>query len=141
MNSRAAPLAAAPLVPVSWGELLDKVTILRIKCRRLVREAARANARKELGCLMDSAGEVIALGDIAPLVAQLTMVNEDLWEIEDAIRECEARASFGPDFVELARQVYKRNDLRAAIKRDINLLLASELVEEKSYAGAASTAV
>lgn len=127
-----------PTVPVSWGELLDKIAILRIKRERLQTHAARANVEKELGCLLKVAGRTIGLPGVTALLARLQSVNEDLWEIEDAIRECEAQADFGPTFVKLARLVYTRNDLRAAIKRDLNLLLASELIEEKSYAGAAS---
>jgi hypothetical protein len=129
---------ARPTIPVSWGELLDKITILRIKRDRLEARAARANVEKELGCLLKVAGQTIALPGVSELLAKLQAVNEDLWEIEDAIRQREAKASFGQEFVKLARLVYMRNDLRAAIKRDLNLLLASELIEEKSYAGAVS---
>ena len=121
-----------PSVPVSWGELIDKITILEIKRARLRREEARANVVKEHALLRATAAD--ALDEVAPLVAELRAVNEQLWEIEDAIRGEESQARFGPDFIHLARQVYRRNDERAAIKRRINERLASGLIEEKGYA-------
>jgi hypothetical protein len=128
-----------PRVPVSWGELVDKITILQIKTERIGARDARANVARELVSLSRVAGE--AIGRIAPLVEQLRAVNEELWEIEDKIREREAQGDFGQRFVQLARSVYKKNDLRAAIKRRINEALGSELVEEKSYAGWATLPV
>jgi hypothetical protein len=128
-----------PRVPVSWGELVDKITILQIKTERIAARDARANVARELVSLSRVAGE--AIGRIAPLVEQLRAVNEELWEIEDKIREREAQGDFGQRFVQLARSVYKKNDLRAAIKRRINEALGSELVEEKSYAGWATLPV
>lgn len=127
---------AAPRVPVSWGELLDKIVILEIKQERIRDEAARANVATELRLLRYASRGAAAEPALRPLLARLKQVNEALWEIEDAIREREAAGDFGPDFVRLARSVYRRNDERAAIKRAINRLLGSELVEEKSYAGA-----
>lgn len=124
--------ALMPSVPVSWGELIDKITILEIKRARLRREEARANVVREHALLRATAAEV--LDEVAPLVEELKAVNERLWEIEDAIRGEEAEARFGPDFIRLARQVYRRNDERAAIKRRINERLKSGLVEEKGYA-------
>lgn len=124
-----------PQVPVSWGELVDKITILRIKAKRITARDARENVACELALLSRVAGEAIADPAMSLLIAQLRDVNEDLWEIEDSIRECEAEGDFGPRFVQLARSVYKKNDLRAAIKRHINDALGSELSEEKSYAG------
>jgi hypothetical protein len=126
-------------VPVSWGELVDKITILRIKAERIACKDARANVAHELAALGRVAGQAIRGGEVAPLIEQLQAVNEELWEIEDRIREREAEGDFGQRFVQLARSVYKKNDLRAAIKRRINEALGSELVEEKSYAGWAST--
>jgi hypothetical protein len=120
---------------VSWGELLDKITILQIKSERIGSEAARANVARELALLRKVAGEAMRHRAVPALVARLQSVNETLWEIEDRIRECEASAEFGASFVQLARSVYQQNDLRAAIKRRINQLLDSSLVEEKSYAG------
>jgi hypothetical protein len=126
-----------PRVPVSWGELVDKITILQIKSERIAARDARANVARELISLSRVAGDAIVR--IAPLLDQLRAVNEELWEIEDKIREREAEGDFGQRFVQLARSVYKKNDLRAAIKRRINEALGSELVEEKSYAGWAAT--
>lgn len=124
-----------PSIPVSWGELIDKVTILEIKVRRLSAETARANVREELDLL----AAIVASADgvaskVAKLKGRLTEVNERLWEIEDSIRLKEARGEFDGDFVQLARSVYIENDERAAIKREINAVLSSRLTEEKGYA-------
>ncbi|MCC2980351.1 MULTISPECIES: DUF6165 family protein [unclassified Sphingomonas] len=125
---------AAPSVPVSWGELLDKITILEIKRERITRAEARENVLREYRLLRSIGAQVLNRSGIAPLVRALKAVNEALWEIEDAIREQEAAREFGADFIRLARAVYQRNDERAAIKREINLKLESDLIEEKSYA-------
>jgi hypothetical protein len=129
-----------PRVPVSWGELLDKITILQIKQQRLTGAKARANVARELALLRDVAREALDSPRLAPLMERLRAVNETLWEIEDGIREREAAADFGSRFVQLARAVYHNNDERAAIKRRINEALGSALVEEKSYAGLAAPA-
>ena len=129
---------AAPSVPVSWGELLDKITILEIKRERITRAEARDNVVREYRLLRGIGAEVLSRSGVAPLVAALKRVNEALWEIEDAIREEEAKRQFGTEFVRLARSVYQRNDERAALKREINLALESELIEEKSYARCAA---
>ena len=129
------PSIATPHVPVSWGELIDKITILEIKAARLTSATALQNVRNELAQLTE---QTLPLGDmaqqVAPLKADLTRVNEALWEIEDKIRDKEAAKAFDAEFIELARSVYVTNDQRAALKRRINQLLASELVEEKGYA-------
>ena len=129
------PSIATPHVPVSWGELIDKITILEIKAARLTSATALQNVRNELAQLTE---KTLPLGDmaqqVAPLKADLTRVNEALWEIEDKIRDKEAAKAFDAEFIELARSVYVTNDQRAALKRRINQLLASELVEEKGYA-------
>jgi hypothetical protein len=122
-----------PHIPTSWGELIDKITILEIKVERLVGESARANAAKELGLLREIAGPVLSKGETAALTARLKALNEALWEIEDHIRDHERSGKFDAAFIELARSVYKRNDERGAVKRDLNLALGSELIEEKSY--------
>lgn len=123
-----------PEVPVSWGELVDKITILEIKGRRLEQQSARANVLNELRLLAERARPLFAAhAEAEALKAKLTAVNESLWDIEDAIRLAEARKAFDGDFVRLARSVYITNDERARIKRDINLLSASALIEEKSY--------
>jgi hypothetical protein len=128
-----------PLAPVSWGELLDKITILQIKRERIGSEAARANVVTELRLLEQIAAAALHEPGVAPLQDKLKIVNEMLWEIEDEIRIKEGEGDFGDGFVALARSVYKRNDERAALKREINALLGSALVEEKSYAAAATT--
>ncbi|MDF2495615.1 DUF6165 family protein [Sphingomonas sp.] len=125
---------AAPSVPVSWGELLDKITILEIKRDRITRADARTNVLREYRLLQSIGAAALNRGGVAVLVEALKRVNEALWEIEDAIREQEAARDFGPEFIRLARAVYQRNDERAAIKREINHALDSDLVEEKSYA-------
>ena len=123
-----------PEVPVSWGELIDKITILEIKAARLKNAAALANVNKELKLLAAQADAALKTSAELPALKQrLTKVNEALWEIEDKIREKEAGQEFDAGFVALARSVYQNNDERAAIKRQINTLLSSELVEEKSY--------
>lgn len=130
-----------PCVPVSWGELLDKITILEIKRARIACPCARANVAKEHRLLQAIARPVRSIPALTALVEALGRVNEALWEIEDAIREKEAAQCFDATFVALARSVYRKNDQRAAIKRDINRLLCSALVEEKSYADFAAKPV
>lgn len=127
---------AAPLAPVSWGELLDKITILEIKAERITDPAARANVGRELQLLRQVAAPVMAQPGLAPLLDDLRRVNAALWRIEDDIRACEAASDFGAGFIELARSVYLTNDERSAIKRRINDLLRSELIEEKYHAAA-----
>jgi len=127
------PPVAIPHVPISWGELIDKVTILEIKTGRLPAAEARANAMTELGLLQAIAAPVLGRAEIGALAVQLKALNERLWEIEDQIRACEGAGDFGAAFVELARAVYKNNDARGALKRQINLALGSGLIEEKSY--------
>ncbi|MBS0213827.1 MAG: hypothetical protein JSR26_11730 [Proteobacteria bacterium] len=120
--------------PVSYGELLDKIAILQIKSERMSDAAKLANVRHELATLDACwAAHPAARQDIAALRAQLKAVNERLWAIEDDIRICEKRQDFGERFIQLARSVYFENDERARIKREINLALGSQLVEEKSY--------
>lgn len=122
------------LVPISPGELLDKITILRIKCVRITDPAKLANVRLELSRLEQCwTVSVPAATDLHAEEQQLAQVNASLWDIEDQIRDHEAGQRFDAGFIELARSVYLRNDERAAIKRRINLKLASELIEEKSY--------
>ncbi|MDO5370785.1 DUF6165 family protein [Paracoccus sp. (in: a-proteobacteria)] len=127
---------AAPLAPVSWGELLDKITILELKAERIADPAARANVGRELALLRQVAAPVMAQPGLTPLLDGLRRVNAALWRIEDDIRACETASDFGAGFIELARSVYLTNDERSAIKRRINDLLRSELVEEKFHAAA-----
>jgi len=122
------------LVPVSPGELLDKITILRIKAARIVDAAKVANVRVELDLLEKTWREAGCAGfDVARDEHALQEVNERLWDVEDLIRDKEAKQMFDREFIELARAVYFANDERAAIKKRINLQLGSRLVEEKSY--------
>ncbi|KAF9313366.1 hypothetical protein BG003_005260 [Podila horticola] len=121
-------------VPVSYGELLDKIAILEIKVERIVDAAKLANVRTELHLLQETwAANPASLIDIADELQRLQAVNEALWDIEDRIRLKEKSQAFDIEFIELARQVYIRNDERAAVKRDINMKLGSPLIEEKSY--------
>jgi hypothetical protein len=125
---------AIPHVPMSWGELIDKITILELKTARLEGEQARGNAGGELALLHQIAAPVLAQSDAAQALAQqLRDVNEALWEIEDSIREHERTGTFDAQFIALARAVYTRNDARGALKRELNLVLDSALIEEKSY--------
>ena len=122
------------LAPISAGELIDKITILRVKSERIGDAAKEANVRKELALLEATAGQALAASvEVDRLTAELTAVNAALWDIEDGKRDCERRQDFGPDFVQLARRVYIDNDRRAAIKRAINLATGSDIVEEKSH--------
>lgn len=122
------------LVPISPGELLDKITILRIKAARMSDPAKVANVRLELDLLektwRDSGA---AIPEVAADEAELQRVNESLWVIEDDIRDKERAREFDARFVALARAVYVTNDERAAIKKRINVALGSRIVEEKSY--------
>lgn len=123
------------MVPVSWGEVIDKITILEIKSRRLTDETKLANVRRELDLLRTVRDrEFRGNARLSELAAALEHINERLWIIEDDIRDCERRKDFGSHFVELARSVYVSNDERSALKRKINELAGSELTEEKSYA-------
>lgn len=120
-------------IPVSIGELIDKMTILEIKVERLTRQTQRANAANELHKLQ-SVLDKSHLAIETSLVAQLKQVNLELWDIEDRIRILEQSQDFGESFIQLARSVYQSNDRRAQIKRTINERYCSELIEEKSYA-------
>ena len=122
------------LVPVSPGELLDKITILRIKAARISDAAKLANVRLELKLLEEQWRASLPSGmDVATEEKALENVNAKLWDVEDLIRDLEAEKRFDARFIELARAVYINNDERAAIKKRINLKLGSALVEEKSY--------
>jgi len=124
----------SPRIPVSWGELLDKISILQIKSERVSAAAALANIRTELDQLTAIAADRLR-GDAELRSACLLLkaINEKLWEIEDRIREKERAKLFDADFVALARSVYHSNDARAAIKREINVHTNSKLIEEKQY--------
>jgi len=121
-------------VPVSPGEVLDKITILEIKSERMSDPEKVANVRVELALLQETWKEFIRDDEvIRGLHAQLKEVNEALWEIEDDIRDKERVREFDERFIELARAVYVTNDRRSEVKKELNLHLGSEIVEEKSY--------
>ena len=123
------------LISVSAGELIDKITILEIKAARFTDAEKIRNVRRELELLTAARDRVVEpSARLNELTGQLASVNAELWRIEDAIRDCERGEDFGPRFVELARSVYHSNDRRFELKREINELVGSNLVEEKSYA-------
>ena len=123
------------LIPASAGELIDKITILEIKLKNIVDPVKNRNVSIELEALSKCFEEnIIQSNEIEELKTNLKQVNGALWNIEDDIRQCEQAGEFGEKFVELARSVYKQNDKRAALKKEINILLGSSIIEEKSYA-------
>ncbi len=121
------------MVPTSPGELIDKLTILRLKTEHIAEPAKLVNVRRELAQLERAADPIPASPALAALWDEIYQINAALWVIEDDIRDCEKSRDFGPAFVALARAVYVTNDRRADVKKRINLLLGSALVEEKSY--------
>lgn len=123
-----------PLVPISWGELIDKITILEIKEVKITSDNALDNIRKELGFLSDIVSNSKGVYDaISLLKNELKEVNLNLWQVEDEIRDKEYSQEFDEEFIRLARSVYRLNDDRANLKKKINETLFSELKEEKSY--------
>jgi hypothetical protein len=122
------------LIPVSVGELIDKVTILEIKNQRIDDPEKQLNICRELDALTAIVNQSIdySNSDLVDFRQQLSDVNKMLWEVEDGIRECERKSDFSMQFIDLARSVYRLNDERAAIKRSINELFSSEYIEEKS---------
>lgn len=123
------------LAPISAGELIDKITILRIKLEKLADAAKLDNVRHELAQLTDvrSQSKLDADG-LAPCEYRLLQINRELWQVEDELREREHARDFGAGFVDLARRVYTLNDQRSAMKKKINEMTGSSIVEEKSYA-------
>lgn len=122
---------STPTIPVAWGELIDKLTILEIKRERITAPDALRNVEHEHAALSDVLGDV---GVDRTLREELLAINESLWEIEDRLREREALQAFDDEFVALARSVYRLNDRRAALKREISARMGSAIFEEKSYA-------
>ena len=124
----------SPQIPVSWGELLDKITILQIKLEQLTSEDALRNVECEITQLqsifIEHCPDRIK---VEQFKAELKKINQKLWYVEDRIREKERRKSFDYEFIQLARSVYFTNDERSRIKRNINEVFGSELIEEKSY--------
>ena len=122
-------------LPVPLGDAADRITILEIKKERIADPKKHANVVSELDRVSKPFFAAIARSpSFDALFAELKKINEVLWRVEDDIRDCEARGDFGPEFIRLARAVYITNDERARVKRAINELLGSDLVEEKSYA-------
>jgi len=124
-----------PFIPISWGELFDKITILQIKLENLKDKNALKNVEIEYEKLNSIFNEVFFENTKAnQLITDLKLINERLWNIEDLIRDKERNKVFDKEFIELARKVYITNDKRSRVKRNINKTFGSELVEEKSYA-------
>jgi hypothetical protein len=122
------------LAPISVGELIDKITILRIKRERIASAPAQANIEHELDRLLEIRSRAsLDLPDLAVLEEELFQVNGGLWDVEDELRALERNGNFADRFIELARSVYRLNDRRSALKRRINAVTGSAIVEEKSY--------
>ena len=121
------------MAPISVGELIDKITILTIKIARMTDPIKVENVTKELVQLRAIADQLSAPLELNVYYKQLLMVNQDLWDIEDSKRKHEKEQRFDNEFIQLARQVYLKNDYRAELKKKINLLMGSTIVEEKSY--------
>ncbi len=126
------------LVPVAMGELIDKITILRLKASRLQRPEALDNVRRELKTLEEllaqtDAARTLISDQLSALTNELQMINTKLWDVEDGLRLLETEQQFDKKFIQLARSVYQLNDHRSAIKRQINICCGSDLMEEKSY--------
>lgn len=122
------------MTPVSWGELIDKFTILEIKLERIRDPTKVANVGRERQAILPMRNQALrSHPGLTESESALKAINEEIWGVEDEIRDCERRQEFGTRFIELARAVYHTNDRRALVKRQINELLGSELVEEKSY--------
>lgn len=120
--------------PVSYGEILDKITILEIKATKITDAKKQKNVKHELTLLLETWNQKVQITDeLADLKQQLKAVNQSLWNIEDNIRIKESKKEFDDEFIQIARSVYYENDKRAAVKKQVNLVLGSELVEEKSY--------
>lgn len=132
--STASPATLEILAPISAGELIDKITILELKAERISDPAKRANVQRELSEL-EALRARHRLDGLDVLTADLRTVNETLWDVEDELRLLEVEQRFDARFIALARAVYQTNDRRAALKKEINLLVGSAIIEEKSYAG------
>lgn len=121
-----------PHIPVSWGELIDKITILEIKMEKISNKDALNNIKRELSGLRPFESQIMS-PEITKLKADLLKINLILWSVEEDLREHELRNEFNKRFIELARSVYFTNDERAQLKRAINRITSSALIEEKSY--------
>jgi Family of unknown function (DUF6165) len=134
LNFLTQPDGTVPVIPVSWGELVDRLTILEIKEQRLNSAAARSNVRHELSALKTMAEDAqLQQATILILKKKLRIVNRTLWNVEDQIRAREASQLFDEHFIQLARSVYINNDKRASLKRQINEIMKSDFGEQKQY--------
>lgn len=131
-----ADLRACPFVPCAWGDVFDRLTILRLKAERFTDPERLGHVRRELAAVQAVADRVEVHARLAALIERLTEANARLWRTEDAIREREEAQQFDAAFIVLARAVIHQNETRAALKRDISLLLGSRLIEQKHYRGA-----
>ncbi len=123
-----------PMLPVAWGEVFDKLTILQIKAQKLTDAVKLSNVETEKQALESVVGNLSRFPvELVSLVDELRAINTGLWDIKEGKRDCERRKCFDEKFIELARRVYMDNDKRAAVKKQINLLLGSSIMEEKSY--------
>jgi hypothetical protein len=122
-----------PMIPISWGELIDKVTILEIKLAKIKVQSALINIQKELDYLDEIVRRENIDHSIFEMKSSLRAINLKLWDVEEDIRHKELKVEFDNEFIQLARSVYKLNDERAKLKKSINQVLNSELIEEKSY--------
>lgn len=123
-----------PTLPVAWGEVFDKLSILEIKLVRITSVEKLAHIRREYEAILEVVAPLERFpAELNEYRTRLKAINDQLWDIEDGKRACEARSEFGADFVELARNVYLYNDQRAEVKRRIDLLLGSDLSEQKSH--------
>ena len=121
-------------IQISPGELIDKFTILDIKLNRIKEKEKTQNIRKEHKILKRQIEKNLPKSKrLSALISKLKIINKALWDIEDQIRVCERKQDFEKKFIKLARSVYQKNDLRSSYKREINKLLGSEIIEEKSY--------
>ena len=125
--------AGAALAPIGFGELIDKISILEIKRDRIADPQKNANVRLELEVLTGVLASFALPDGFSGLKSELRRINETLWDLEDRVRKCEREQSFGPVFIEAARGIYKTNDRRAAVKRRLNEIVGSSILEEKSY--------
>jgi len=125
--------AGTAYAPIAFGELVDKISILEIKSDRIADPAKNLNVKRELEVLNRVLADFAPMRGFDDLKAELRRINEALWDLEDQVRRCEREKDFGPLFIDAARGIYKTNDRRAAVKRELNELAGSSLLEEKSY--------
>lgn len=131
------PWPKCPAVPCAWGDVFDRLTILTLKCERISDPERRAHAAAEKVAVAEVVGDLGAFPSrLDELCERLAKVNASLWFVEDEIRACERAGRFDDEFIALARAVYQQNDNRAALKREISLLLGSAILEEKSFSTA-----